>query len=150
MKSLHTILAVILANTLIYNCAQALTTYKWMDKDGSVHYTQHPPAEGVPFEKIQTRGPSSSSGKSSVQTQSAKDSILQDKANQDANDLVENEMTKNEGIRKDNCEKAKKNLQFYQLSRRWKDKEGNIKSLEENERQAKLEKAKQDMKDYCN
>ena len=111
-KSLFTI-SVLLINLLAFSQAQAVATYKWMGADGSVHYTQHPPAEGIAFEKIQTIRPSrSSSGSSSKSPSSARDSILADKSKRDKNEMVDKEMAKNEDARKKNCELAKKQLGY--------------------------------------
>jgi hypothetical protein len=148
-KSFIAILSVLLS-LFIFTHASAVTTYKWMDADGNMVYSQHPPAEGIAFEKIQTRSPSrSSSAGNSGKASSARNSILEDKANKDKDDIVSKEMAKNEETRKKNCELAKKALQFYQVQRRWKDEEGNVKSLSDDERKAKLEESKGHVKEFC-
>ena len=148
-KSLLT-LSVLLFSLLTSSQVQAVATYKWLDQNGSVHYTQHPPAEGIAYEKIQTIRPSKSSSGSTVKSSSAaRDSILADKEKSDKNNLVEKEVAKNADTRKKNCELAKKQLNFYQVQRRWKDKDGNVKSMTDSERKAKLEESKQNIKDYC-
>lgn len=147
-KSLIVVSSVLLS-LLLYSHAGAVTTYKWTDAEGNMVYSQHPPAEGVVYEKIQTRAPSRSATSSAPSTSSARDSILQDKADNDKDDLVAKEVAKNEEMRKKNCELAKKKLNFYQVQRRWKDKDGNVVSLTDSERKAKVEEAKNDVKEFC-
>jgi len=149
-KSLLTI-SVLLVSLLTFSQAQAVATYKWLDKEGSVHYTQHPPAEGVAYEKIQTIRPSSTNNNSSSvkSPTAARDSILADKDKREKNDLIAKETAKNEETRKNNCELAKKRLNSFQVNRRWKDKDGNINVMTEEERKAKIEESKQHIKEYC-
>ena len=127
------------------------TTYKWTDSNGSVVYSQHPPAEGITFERIQTKAAPRSSSKSysAPSSSSAKDSIMKDKAARDENALVQKETEKNAAEREENCKKAKDRMRFYQVQRRWKDKDGNVQSLEDDERMIKLNEAKQQVADFC-
>ncbi|MCW9024927.1 MAG: DUF4124 domain-containing protein [Gammaproteobacteria bacterium] len=148
-KSFIAIFSVLLS-LFIFTHASAVTTYKWVDTDGSMVYSQHPPAEGVAFEKIKTRSPSRSNNTdNSGETSSARNSILEDKAKKDKDDILSKEMAKNEETRKKNCELAKKALQFYQVQRRWKDEEGNVKSLTDDERKVKIEESKENVKEFC-
>ena len=132
---------------------QAGVTYKWVDKNGNTVYSQHPPAEGIKFERIQTKsfshGNSKSASSPAPASGSARDSILRDKAARDENELVRKEMEKNEAEREKNCKLAREKLRFYQVQRRWKDKDGNVHSLDDKERQAKVEEAKQQIADFC-
>jgi len=143
----------ILFSLFILNTSHAAgTTYKWTDSNGSVVYSQHPPAEGIAFERIQTKAAPRSSSKSSYSapsTSSAKDSIMKDKAAHDENALVQKETEKNAAEREENCKLAKDRMRFYQVQRRWKDKDGNVQSLEDDERMIKLNEAKQQVADFC-
>ena len=143
-------ISVLFISILTFSQAQAVSTYKWMGADGSVHYTQHPPAEGIAFEKIQTIRPSrSSTGTGSTSSTTARNSILADQEKHEKNELVDKETAKNTDVRKKNCEASKKRLAFFQVQRRWKDKDGNIQSINDAERKTKIEEAKQHMKDFC-
>ncbi len=127
-------------------------TYKWVNSSGNIVYSQHPPAEGIRYERIKIISPSHSSSKSGASTSpplSARESIMKDKAAREENALVKKEMDKNNAERANNCKVARDRLRFYQVQRRWKDKDGNIKSLSDEERMKKLEEAKQQVSDYC-
>ena len=147
-KLLITISSIFLS-LFIASYASAVTTYKWMDEDGNMVYSQHPPAEGISYEKIQTRSPSRSSAETKSKTSSARNSILEDKARKDKKDIVSKELSKNEETRKKNCEIAKERMAFFQIQRRYRDQEGNIKSLSDEERKEKLEQAKSEVKEFC-
>lgn len=62
---------------------------------------------------------------------------------------MKKEMEKNAAQREENCKLAKDHMRFYQVQRRWKDKDGNIKSMGDKERMKKLEESKQQVADYC-
>ncbi|VAX11288.1 hypothetical protein MNBD_GAMMA25-1725 [hydrothermal vent metagenome] len=145
-------LASLLLSFFILSSSQATSTYKWVNSAGNVVYSQHPPAESIKYEKIQTIAPSRSSSKSSSSgsSVSARESIMKDKAAREENEVVRQEMSKNEAERVENCKKARERLRFYQVQRRWKDKDGNIQSLEDDERMVKLDESKQDVRDFCN
>ncbi len=151
MRSVSLSIATLVLSLFIFSNGHASTTYKWVDSTGNVVYSQHPPAEGIKFERIQTMAPSRSSSKpsSSGSSSSARDSILKDKAEKDKNALVQKEMEKNAAEREKNCKLAKEAMRFYQVQRRWKDKDGNVQSLEDDERLKKLEEAKQQVADFC-
>ncbi len=152
MRRVALTLIPVLFSLFIFGSSHAAsTTYKWTDSNGSVVYSQHPPAEGIQFERIKTKSSSRSSSKASspAPSISAKDSIMKDKAAREENTLVQKEVDKNAAEREKNCKLAKDRLRFYQVQRRWKDKDGNVQSLEDDERMIKLDEAKQQVADFC-
>jgi len=147
-----TLISILFSLFILGNSHAGNSTYKWVNESGNVVYSQHPPAEGVKFERIQTKASSSkSSSKSTYSTpsSSAKGSIMKDKAKREENALVQKEMNKNASEREENCKLAKERLRFYQVQRRWKDKDGNVQSLEDDERMIKLDEAKGQVADFC-
>ncbi len=151
MRTVSIVLASLLLSLFMLGNSVASSTYKWVDSNGNVVYSQHPPAEGIKYERIKTISPSRSSSKSSSSTPalSARESIMKDQAVREENELVKKEMDKNNAERAQNCKVARDRLRFYQVQRRWKDKDGNIQSLSDEERMKKLEEAKQQVTDYC-
>ncbi len=148
MRRISLILASILLSLFISGSSYAVSTYKWIDSDGHVVYSQRPPADGTRYEHIQTIAPSRS-GSESHTASSARESIMQDEVKRKENALVKKEMEKNAAERDKDCKLAKNHLRFYQVQRRWKDKDGNIKSLSDKERMKKLDEAKKQVADYC-
>ncbi len=150
MRTVSIVLASLLLSLSMLGSSHAGSTYKWINDKGNVVYSQHPPAEGIKYERIKTISPSRSSSKSSTAPSlSARESIMKDKAAREENALVKKEMDKNNAERAENCKLARDRLRFYQVQRRWKDKDGNIKSLSDEERMKKLEEAKQQVTDFC-
>ncbi|HEB87672.1 MAG TPA: DUF4124 domain-containing protein [Gammaproteobacteria bacterium] len=149
MRRISIILASILLSLFISGSSYAVSTYKWIDSNGHVVYSQRPPADGTRYERIQTLAPSSRSSSESHAASSARESIMQDEVKRKENALVKKEMEKNAAEREKDCKLAKDHLRFYQVQRRWKDKDGNIKSLSDKERMKKLEQSKQQVADYC-
>ncbi|HEB56006.1 MAG TPA: DUF4124 domain-containing protein [Gammaproteobacteria bacterium] len=151
MQRVSLILTSILLSLTIAGSSYATSTYKWVDSNGSVVYSQHPPAEGTPYQQIKTIVPSHTSSPATVSNPalSARESIMRDKVKREKNALVKKEMEKNAARREDDCKLAKDHLRFYQVQRRWKDKDGNIKSLDEKERMKKLEESRQQVADFC-
>ncbi len=152
MRRVSIILASILASLFIFSSSYAGSSYKWIDSNGHVVYSQHPPAEGTRYQRIKTIAPSSrpsSTSDASSPAVSARESIIQDGIKRKENALVKKEMEKNAAQREENCKLAKDHMRFYQVQRRWKDKDGNIKSMGDKERMKKLEESKQQVADYC-
>lgn len=152
MRRASIILASILVSLFMLSNSYAGNPYKWFDSNGNVVYSQHPPAEGIHYERINTITPSSHispNAEAPGTGLSARDSITQDAIKNEKNAIVKKAMEKNAALRKNNCKLAKDHLRFYQVQRRWKDKNGDIKTLNDKERIKKLKKSKQEVADYC-
>ena len=144
-NSIHT-LAIVLVGLL--SAAPSLAgTYKWIDKDGNVVYSQHPPPKGQ-YESIRVKPtpPNASSNKAGDQTKK----FLEDASSKRANDKkLKSEVDKAQDMRKKNCETARKQLQFYTVYRRKKNAKGEYERVTDKEREAGLKEAKQAIKDFC-
>lgn len=151
MRRAPIILASILVSLFVLSNSYAGNPYKWIDHEGNVVYSQQPPTDGTHYEQIRTRESSRSGSESGAAnaTLSARESIRQDAIKNEKNAIVKKAMEKNAAERKDNCKLAKDHLRFYQVQRRWKDKNGNIKSLDDKDRMKKLDESKQQVADYC-
>lgn len=128
----------------------ATATYKWTDEQGNTVYSQQPPAQGE-YERLDIRTGTATQGGGSQQgaASSAAESILEDAKQAEKQADVEAQQARAEEIRRQNCEVAKKNLQVYTVYRRIRDEEGNVKVLGDEERQQKIEEAKQQIEEFC-
>jgi len=112
-------------------------TYKWKSSDGEIHYTDRPPASGIPFEKIriQTR---------KGQPAEAKTTSAAKKADSPEDDTYS-------GWRKENCKRATQNLDILENASRiaQDDGQGGTRLMSEEEKQAKIEKMQKQKEKYC-
>ena len=130
------------------------TTYKYLDQEGRTVYSQHPPASG-PYTVIDT--PKSNkyggSGKATT-TKPAGNTSLKDRVNKineknkEDQDIAA-ETVKNEKLREENCKNARKNLEVYQVYRRFKDDKGNVVRMSDADRQKKIDEARDAIKQFC-
>lgn len=114
--------------------------YKWVDSEGNVHYSQKPP-RGQQFKRLKAPAPA---------PENSKPLFKSTKQKSKSGNVTAAETAKNKKVRADNCAKAKKNLNNYQLHRRIRDKNGNVTILDDTERAKQIESAKQAINDYCN
>ena len=142
------LLLVLLSSPLAFSLA---ATYKWNDAQGNVVYSQHPPEEGVPYERMDIKSSSRypTATEPAPSTSTAKKSILDAQKSNEKQAQVEAEVAKYQEIRKKNCEAAKKNLEIYTVYRRIRDDKGVVTSIDDNVRQQKIDEAKQAIKDFC-
>lgn len=123
-------------------------SYKWLDDNGNVVYSQQPP-EGRPYETLKTTKPSSTS----VRPTPAEKSFLNEKqkeaeeAKRDSD--IQQQVAKGEKMRAENCKAAKYNLEVYTTFRRVTNEQGETVRLDDNERAARIEEAKQGIKEFC-
>ena len=145
---LRLVLLVLLSSPLVTSIA---ATYKWQDPQGNVVYSQHPPAEGTPYERMETYRSSKypTAPKPAPSTSPAKKSILDAQKRDQKSAQIEQEVAKSEEIRKKNCAAAKKNLEIYTVYRRIKDDKGVVTQIDDNVRQQKINEAKQAIRDFC-
>ena len=123
-------------------------TYKWIDKDGNVVYSQLPPPEGQ-FESI--RIPKAAQAKQ-VPTQKPAGAVEQAReldVKRENERKVQAEVEKFQDLRKKNCDTAKQQLKIYTVYKRIQGKDGQPHRITDQEREAGLKEAKQGIKDYC-
>ena len=114
-------------------------TYKWKSADGEVHYTERPPAVGIPFTKIRVKD----DGRKG-QTQSKLETSSSENAASKKDDAYK-------GWREDNCKIANQNLDVLENSGRIStdDGQGGTRLMTDEERKAKVEKMKAKKDKYC-
>lgn len=141
-------ITVILLSGLLISAPSLAGTYKWVDKDGNVVYSQHPPPSGK-FESIRVK-PSPrynpSAENASKQSKQFLENSTADRKNQAK---LKAEQEKNLALRKKNCQTAKQQLEFYTVYGRRKNDKGEYVRVTDKEREAGLKEAKQAIKDFC-
>lgn len=136
MRTLLLMLMLLLANTA------SAGLYKWIDSEGSVHYSQKPP-ENKPYTTIKAPPPVPKSSHPTVSDESESESESK------IEKIIKAESDKNKKLREENCAIGKNNLKSYQTFRRIRDKDGNIRVVGSKERAEKIESAKQLIRDFC-
>ena len=86
-------------------------------------------------------------GSNSAPASSPSPTLQQDK---EQNDTVAREQQQAEQMREKNCEAAKKNLEIYTVDRRIRNEDGEVVRIDDEERQQKIDEAKQAIRDFCN
>jgi hypothetical protein len=145
MKRFHQVCISTVLALALGTLAQA-ATYKWVDKDGHVHYSQQPPADAN-YERlnIRTQQPSSSSAPAPTQSAPAASGTTDNRGSA----VIKEEVAKGEEQRQKNCEQAKKSLELYTVYRRVRDKDGNVVYLDDNERAKRIADSKAAIKEFC-
>lgn len=129
-------------------------TYKYKDQDGRTVYSQYPPASG-PYEVISTpKTDKYSTGSKATSKSPADKPSLQERASKidEQNKLdseIASETEKNKKLREENCKTARKNLEVYQVYRRFKDDKGNVVRMSDEERLKKIQEARESIKQFC-
>jgi hypothetical protein len=145
MKRLLALPLTLFTGLLICTAATA-ATYKWVDEKGNVHYSQHPPAD-TNYERMKIE--KSRPGETPPPAPPASGSTNKAGGSSSSSEVVKEELSKNEEIRAKNCEAAKKNLEIYTVYKRYKDKEGNVVRMDDDERLKKIEESKQHISEFC-
>ena len=131
---------------LLLCTAATAATYKWVDEKGNVHYSQHPPAD-TNYERIKVE--KSRPGDTPPQAPASSGSTNTGGSSTGSSKVVKEELSKNQEIRAKNCEAAKKNLEIYTVYKRYRDKEGNVVRMDDEERLKKIEESKQHIAEFC-
>ncbi|MDH5446058.1 MAG: DUF4124 domain-containing protein [Gammaproteobacteria bacterium] len=140
----NTVLILLLA---VFGHASA-GTYKWVDKDGNVVYSQHPPPEGQ-FESIRVK-PTPRNSRSGNSASEQSNRFLENATTKRQNDAkLAKENKNNLALRQKNCGIAKEQLRFYTVYRRKKNDKGEYVRITDDEKAAGLKEAKQAIKDFC-
>jgi len=131
--------------------------YRWVDKDGTVRYSDRPPPSGQPARTLSAPGPAPAAadkdgagGSQSLQEQEKafqKRLDEQKKANEKAAAAA-----KDEQIKADNCRRARASLATLQGGRRIlrTAPQGNPYYIDDAQRAQETQQAEQAVKDWCN
>ena len=130
----------LLTMMMIFATSASAGLYKWVDNEGNVHYSQKRPLNKQ-YKRLKAPPPAPENSKSPYQSK---------KQSSETDDTATAETIKNKKIRETNCANAKKNLNAYQVYRRIRDKDGNVRPIDDNERARQIKQAKQAINDFCN
>lgn len=136
--------------TLVFFFSQALhaATYKWVDEDGNVQYSQQPPPSGQ-YESIKIR-PTPRQAAGTGKTGQDTNEFLDKAATQRKDETkIKDEMKKSQELRKKNCETARKQFEFYNVYRRKQNDKGEYERISDDEKATGLKEAQQGIKDFC-
>ena len=126
--------------------------YKWTDDEGEVHYTQYPPP-GRASEAMRPPPPLPAQSAQSADTklQEQLETIKQQDAQQQQNIAEQKQQAEIQKIRKQNCETARQNLVNLQRGGnvRYRDADGQVVRLTEEERQKRIEETNAQIKENC-
>lgn len=147
MKQSVLILLFAVAACLSLN-VQAVSMYKWVDKDGKVHYSQRKPASSN-YERLKIKTTPARS--SPAETTNSEPSTSADSTSKKSGGrkALKNAVAKNEELRTQNCAAAKKNLQAYTVYRRIRMPDGSVKRLADDERARLIAESKASIKEFC-
>jgi len=126
--------------------------YKYQDAKGNWVYSQHPPASGE-FESIKAKKASRSSKLSEEsrveKVNKARESVIGKPEDKAEKDKVAKETAKNADKRKAACESSKKALESLTVYRRFKDKDGNVTTMDDTERTKRIKNTEINIKQFC-
>lgn len=124
----------------------AATMYKWTDSEGNVQYTQTPPPKGD-FQKM-----APPPAPATPAPESAAPLAAEPAADQAGDTAAQEEAERKRleaSVAKHNCETARKNLEIYTAFRRVVNDKGEIVTMSDDERAAKIKEANEMIQKYC-
>jgi hypothetical protein len=152
MKIVRSILATAAAMLLLATASQAIAAmYKWVDEDGNVHYSQQPPP-GASRERVAPPPPPpTGAGAPSERLQQQLDALDERKAQEQEAASERAERTLSAAERSARCQQARNTLATLQSRGRvrMRDAQGVYTRLDETERQAAIERAQQQIAEFC-
>lgn len=125
-------------------------TYKWVDEEGNVQYTQTPPPAGIAAETI--KPPPKVDTEKAVKELEAQEEEAA-KLRQNRLDEAEKEAQANQELelQKKNCEMARARLASYEQPMvKFVQEDGTRVRATEEERQAEIAKSQEMIKEWCN
>ncbi|OUR87431.1 hypothetical protein A9Q81_25990 [Gammaproteobacteria bacterium 42_54_T18] len=145
--------ALLFLTLLFASAAQAKSYYKWIDERGVTHYGSQPPAAYINSAIKINVSSSTPSGKAAAQTKiDARKKKMNEKPPVDKTNSVEQQAQKEQDeTNKKNCDIYRKNITLIGQNNRIREKndEGAVVMLSEEERQARLKKAKDFISEFC-
>lgn len=152
MKFLGSVLCTAVAVLMLASVSQALAAmYKWVDQEGNVHYSQQPPP-GASRERVAPPPPPPTGAEAeSERLQQQLDALDERKAREQEAANERTERTLSAAERSARCEQARNTLATLQSRGRVRvrDAQGVYTRLDETERQAAIERAQQQIAEFC-
>lgn len=125
--------------------------YKWVDKDGSVVYSETPPPDGTDAITLTLQPPPDVPENPAENTAPLGQSASDGSNDTSAGINEENERVRQrfEEARRHNCETARQNLQTYRTAARIRTPDNQVVNLDEATRAARIQQAERDIATYC-
>jgi len=126
--------------------------YKWTDANGETQYSQIPPLHGVKSEKIQGASPPADNPDTTSNTlQEQVDTMNKDIAEQEIEEKKDNLRTEIDDAYERNCTTATNNLAKLQEGgrKRYLTPDGKVTHLSEEQRQQRINEAKDQIDEFC-
>lgn len=150
MRTAQYFLLVILITSSSFTLAK---TYRWVDADGNVVFSQMPPPADVTADEINIRQRLPEKRTDEAQQKLTDELVSDEDAKEDA-ELAADEQAKKDreaAIRQQNCKSAQRNLEVYSgpVVRKYKMPDGSLGRLDDNERERRIEEARAAIEEYC-
>jgi exonuclease VII large subunit len=135
---------------LLISTTISAETYRWVNEDGVVTYSQTPPPDAE-SEVVKTySAPSSDAAAAKQRLQKLRQDLADREEDRTLKKAEQQEQKKDQEMRKNNCEAARKNLQtltnlglgMYKVGDKYL-------RLTEEQRQQRMQEAKDQIKEYC-
>lgn len=135
---------------LVFAANAPAAMYKWVDKDGNIHYTQTPPPPDIQAETIKPP-PDVDTEKARQELQQQQEMVEKIREQRLAEKEEEKLAQQKLEQKRANCEMAKRRLDSYTQPRvRYTDEQGNRQYFTEEERQEQIQKSKDMIEEFCN
>lgn len=147
------IIVLLLCSTNVFSAS-----YKWVDENNQTHYSEQPPSNNKKAKLLKSTPSGNVSGNTTSSASTASKTILERAAELDKAKLAKKEAADKAAQRqadtdalKANCDGAKRNLATLQAGIRLVeiDAKGERSFLSDEQRQQKIAKAQQDIKESC-
>ncbi|MGD8525435.1 MAG: DUF4124 domain-containing protein [Thioalkalispiraceae bacterium] len=150
---MHKLIPAITLLLLGFTLSAHAVTYKWYGDDGNVVYSQQPPEDERPYQRIKglKKSLSEEATDNASEVDSADTTGGETSAGGGASEAEpsEEDIARQAKLRQQNCEAAKKNLDVYTVYRRFKNEDGTITTMSEEERQKHIQQAREDIETFC-
>jgi hypothetical protein len=126
-------------------------TYRWTDDQGQVIYSQLPPDDGRPYTRIGAPPPPADAEGDKARLEALRQSQADSREDRELSREAQQRDAEQQAVRDKNCAAARNNLGILEAgnNRRIRMPDGSTLRLTAEERQARIDKAKQYIKDNC-
>lgn len=126
--------------------------YKWTDQKGNVIYSQTPPPLGTPYELVDNTSIAATSfGVANSKTKNLQKNLSASQKAREDRKAEEKLVAESEQIKQENCKQANNNLTGLTSRGQVTIKENGLyRKLSEEERQERIQQAKNSIEEYCN
>jgi hypothetical protein len=138
--------ALFVALLLAVSTAVPAKLYKWVDEEGNVTYSERKPPD-VQAEEIRVRVPAVTSEQAESRLEQLNERAETARKDREFKETYAAESAEREARLRQNCETARENLRILETAARVKDAEGNF--IDDSQREARMQRARQDIEDNC-